>query len=201
MDEQRRIEILSELNKINRPGMNDLIEFIENSDYFTAPASTKFHSSHEGGLSEHSWHVMKGFRRKVAGFKLNVPEDSQTIVGLLHDICKVDFYGKEKKNVKKGTKDNGYGKQVPNWVEEEATVVKDQFPVGHGEKSVIVLQKYIKLTDQEIMMIRWHMAGFEPSENYRTYNNAMNMFPEIVALIAADIESTYLLEKRGSDEE
>ncbi|HYE82661.1 MAG TPA: metal-dependent phosphohydrolase [Clostridia bacterium] len=191
MDEQLRMNILTELNKVDRPGMNDLVEFLESSDYFTAPASTKYHSSHECGLAEHSWHVLKGLRRKVAGFKLDVPEDSQTICGLLHDICKVKTYKKEQKWRKD---DKG------KWESYEVYVTDDQFPAGHGEKSVIILQKYIKLTDQEIMMIRWHMAGFEPSENYKYYNGAMDKYPEIVALIAADIESTYLLEKKGSDE-
>lgn len=191
MNEKLKECIMDELKKVERPGMNELIEFLENSDFFTAPASTKYHSSHECGLAIHSWYVLKGFRRKVAGYELNVPEDSQTICALLHDICKVRTYKKEQKWRKD---DKG------KWEDYEAYVVDDQFPAGHGEKSVIILQKFIKLTDQEIMMIRWHMAGFEPSDNYKYYNGAMDKYPEIVALIAADIESTYLLEKKGSDE-
>lgn len=188
--------IIDLLKSTNRPGIDKVIEYISTTDFFTAPASTRFHSSFEGGLAKHSLWVYLLLEEKNRQHNEVLQKDSVIITALLHDICKVNFYKKEKKNVKKGTKINKWGKEVANWVEEEVWTVDDQQPMGHGEKSLWILSKMIELTDQEAFMIRWHMGGFEPKDNYMSLNNALDKYPEIILLHTSDLEATYMLEGR-----
>ena len=134
--------------------MDKLLNFLETSDFFTAPASTKFHLAYEGGLAEHSWNVYTIFNEKLKTYSLEFGKDSIALCGLLHDICKTNFYVRGKKNVKEDGK----------WIEKEVWMVKDSLPFGHGEKSVYLLQKYIELSDEEALTIRWHM-GFTESQD------------------------------------
>jgi 23S rRNA maturation-related 3'-5' exoribonuclease YhaM len=194
--ETTKERIIELLRSSSRDNMEDLICWLCNTDFFTAPASMKYHNSYEEGLAEHSLAVYYLLKEKNEKFNL-FGEDTCIITGLLHDICKVNFYTKEKKNVKKGTKVNEYGREVANWVEEEVYVVKDMNPLGHGEKSVITIMEFMMLTKLEQAMIRWHMGGFEPKESYLTLNNALDMYPAIAALHTADLEATYLIDKRG----
>ena len=164
------------------------MQYLEKSDFFTAPASTKFHAAFEGGLAEHSWSVYRLFEEKVKTYKLDVPEESVIICGLLHDICKTNVYKKGKKNVKEPT----------GWVEKEVWEYKDSFSYGHGEKSVYMIERHIKLTDLEAMTIRWHMGFSEPKELWRTYDAAREQYPSVIALYIADIESAFLAEIRSA---
>jgi hypothetical protein len=188
--------IINLLESTKRPGIEKVIEYLNNSDFFTAPASTKYHSSFEGGLAEHSLAVRNGLKKKNELFGGILHEDTIDITSLLHDVCKINFYKKEKKNVKKGTKINDWGKEVANWVEEEVYAVADTEPMGHGEKSLWILSKMIDLTDQEAYLIRYHMGFTEPKENYMHLNNALSKYPEIILLHTADLEATYLVERR-----
>ena len=150
-------------------------------------------------MAEHSLYVRYILAHKNQYYQLGIKPESIEITALLHDVCKVDFYKKAVKNVKKGKKDNGFGKQIDNWVEEEVWECDDRFPLGHGEKSVIQVMKFIPLEDIEIAMIRWHMGGYESKDNYRDLNNAVNLYPAIIALHAADLEVSHLV-KGGSSE-
>lgn len=188
--------IISLLRDTNREGIEKVIDFLNASDFFTAPASTKYHSSFEGGLAEHSLAVRDILEVKSEQFGNILSKDTVNITGLLHDVCKINFYKKEKKNVKKGTKINDWGKEVANWVEEEVWVIDDSDPMGHGEKSLWILSKMIDVTDQEAYMIRFHMGFSEPKENYIHLNNALGKYHEIILLHTADLEATYLCEKR-----
>lgn len=180
-----RNTILELLKKVNRAGVEDLITFLMESDFFTAPASTKYHGNHDEGLAAHSLNVFKTFERKVKGYKLIVPEESVIIAGLLHDVCKVNFYAKEQK----------WRKDENNkWESYESFGVKDEFPFGHGEKSVTILQDFIKLTDQEKMLIRWHMGAWEPQESRAKMSEAMDIYPEIVLLQTSDQEVSRLID-------
>jgi hypothetical protein len=190
---QQIIEILLD-TKI--PGINDLIACLEDSDFFTAPASTKYHGSHEGGLAEHSLNVYTSLAAKNDTYNLDLSKETIAITSLLHDVCKINFYKKGFKNVKDGKKIGWGGKEVDNWIEKEVWEVEDQLPFGHGEKSVILIMRFIKLTDLEIAMIRWHMGAFEGKDNY-ALQNAMNKWPEVVALHTADLEATYIIEERN----
>ena len=158
-------EFLMLLKSINREGMDELINFIERSDFFKAPASTRFHGSYEGGLLEHSLNVYKILSEKVKNcpIELNVSQDSIIIMSLLHDICKANFYKVDYRNAKN---DLGVWEKVPYYT------IDDTIPYGHGEKSVMMISEYIKLTVEEKYAIRWHMGFTEPKEMYSTIGQA-----------------------------
>ena len=173
------------LKSTNREGIEELIKFLENSDFFTAPASTKFHGDYEGGLLEHSLKVYDILCEKVKnpGIDLKVSEDTIKIVALLHDICKVNFYKIDYRNAKNAL---GVWEKVPYYT------VEDTIPYGHGEKSVMMLTEYIKLTGEEKYAIRWHMGFSEPKEQYNTLGQAFKKYPLALLLHEADLEATYL---------
>lgn len=185
MSNETRATITELLRSTGREGIEKVIEFLETSDFFTAPASTKYHSCYEGGLAAHSLNVYKIFEHKNRIYKLELPTGTVIICGLLHDICKVNFYKKGSRNVR----ENGV------WVQKEVWEVEDKIPLGHGAKSVIMLQQWIKLSQFETMAILWHMGAWEGKDNSMALGNAMSMMPGIVALQTADMESTYLIER------
>ena len=152
-------EFLGLLKNINREGMDKLIEFIEKSDFFKAPASTRYHGAYEGGLLEHSMKVYEILLNKVKNsvIEINASEETLVIIALLHDICKVNFYKVDYRNAK-----NAFGE----WEKVPYYTVEDTIPYGHGEKSVMMLTEYIKLTVEEKYCIRWHMGFTEPKEIY-----------------------------------
>ena len=172
------------LNSINRDGMNNLINFIEKTDFYTAPASTRSHGSYDGGLLEHSMKVYEILKHKVEHsiMDIEVPEDTLKIVALLHDICKVNYYKVDYRNAKN---EAGVWEKVPYYT------VDDTIPYGHGEKSVMMLTEYIKLTSEEKYCIRWHMGFTEPKEQYTTIGIAFKKYPLALLLHEADLEATY----------
>lgn len=167
--------------------MDQLIDWLEKSDFFTAPASTRFHSNFEGGLAEHSYLVYQLLDMKNVTFNLGLSKETIIITSLLHDICKVNFYEKQIKWRK--DKNN-------KWESYETYGYNDTFPVGHGEKSVIVLQRFIELTDIEVYLIRFHMGAFLDGENLKAYYQATEIEPRIVAMHTSDYEASKFLEKK-----
>lgn len=176
---------------IHRKGADKLLEWLKGTDFFEAPASTRFHSSHEGGLVEHSLNVYERLWQVVAAnaSKFQVTpeqiEESVAICALLHDICKANFYVVEMRNRKD---DNGQWVQVPYYT------VNDQLPYGHGEKSVYIIEHFMRLTQEEAMAIRWHMGGFDDAVKGGSYSagDAFGRYPLAVMLHAADMLATYL---------
>ena len=135
------------------PNMDKLIKFLSSTDFFVAPASTKFHDSKPRGLLEHSMNVYKILKDKVYNYNKIHPENaiscaSVALTALLHDVCKINYYKLEYRNVKD---ERGYWEKKPYYT------VEDTFPYGHGEKSVYLINKYITLTDEQAFAIRWHM--------------------------------------------
>lgn len=177
-------EFLELLKSVNREGMDKLIDFIEKSDFFKAPASTRYHGAYESGLLEHSMKVYELLLDKVKNspIKINVDHESLIIIALLHDICKVNFYKVDYRNAK-----NAFGE----WEKVPYYTVEDTIPYGHGEKSVMMITEYIKLTVEEKYCIRWHMGFTEPKELYGTLGQAFKKFPLALLLHEADLESTY----------
>lgn len=186
----RFIEIYRE--NITRPGADRLLEYLlsENSDFFAAPASTKYHSAYEGGLCQHSINVYECLKeycdrpRVREEYGLNVSDETIAIVGLLHDICKVNIYETSFRNAKN---DQGVWEKVPYYS------FNDNLPYGHGEKSVYIISGFMRLTREEAFAIRWHM-GFSGEENKNTIGKALEMFPLALAVNIADMEATFLLE-------
>lgn len=174
------------LRTTNRDGIEELIRYLqEETDFFTAPASTKYHGAFAGGLLMHSINVCAELRldpnSKV------YPTETLIIVALLHDICKANCYRTEKRNVK----ENG------GWVEKQIYVFEDELPLGHGEKSLYFASKFIKLSDEEAAAIRWHMGAFDCAfrGGDRGLNAAYEKYPLAVLLHMADMRATYLVER------
>ena len=177
-------EFLELLRKVNRDGINELIEFIQKTDFFKAPASTRFHGDHEGGLVEHSIKVYEILKHKVETNiePIKVSEESLIIIALLHDLCKANFYKVDYRNAKNAL---GVWEKVPYYT------VDDTIPYGHGEKSVMMITEYMKLTSEEKYCIRWHMGFTEPKEQYTTLGLAYKKYPLALLTHEADLEATY----------
>lgn len=194
-ENEQRIKSL--LLSTNRPGMEKLVDWIATkTDFFTAPASTKYHLAVKGGLAQHSINVYERLVAKVSSGLVEIRDDSVIIASLLHDLCKTNFYVMEKRNVREGNKTNQYGKEVPNWVEKDVWGIKDSFPVGHGEKSCYFIQCYIRLTTEEYAMIRLHM-GSDRNGYPDPFTETANLFPSVIAMHTSDIEAAYIIENRG----
>ena len=193
-DKERFVSIFRE--KIKREGSEDLLNFLlsESSDFFTAPASTRYHGAEAGGLCRHSLNVYDCLCDQLARprmknlYGIHYSEESIAISALLHDLCKVNFYRVESRNVKK----NGVWQAVPYYT------IDDRLPYGHGEKSVYIISGFMRLTRDEAFAIRYHM-GFSGPEDNGTIGKALEMFPLAFALCVADMEAAYFIE--GKDEE
>ena len=177
---------------IRREGSAALLDYLQNkSDFFTSPASARFHGSYPGGLCDHSvnvYHCLADYlaRPRVQElYGLEYDPESVAIVSLLHDICKVGCYRAGTKNVKNEA--TGQWEKVPTYFFE------DKLPYGHGEKSVYIISGFMRLTREEAMAIRWHM-GFSGTEDARTVGQALQQFPLAFALATADMEASYFLE-------
>lgn len=181
-------KILELLKSVKREGMSELIKYLENSDFFTAPASTRFHGSYEGGLAEHSLNVYTALKKLTQDEDFS--EESLIICSLLHDLCKTYFYTVEMRNKKN---DSGV------WVKEPFYTVKDEMPLGHGEKSCFIISEFIKLTKEELYAIRWHMGGYENKDQYNYLSAAFEKYPLAVYVHMADLMSTYITEAKGGD--
>lgn len=205
MAEKTLIETYEELlRKTGREGIESLIDYIRKSDFYTAPASTRFHSCHEGGLLEHSLNVFNCLREKLdqpvwkdTGLIEGIDDAGIILVALLHDLCKTNFYTVEMKNKKvysdHGKKSDSNGRF--DWETVPGYTVEDKFPYGHGEKSVMMIEQFIKLKPAERYAIRWHMGFTEPKENWNTLGLAIKKYPVVLAVHEADLEATYLLEE------
>lgn len=177
---------------ITREGAAQLLDYLENkSDFFTAPASAKFHGSYAGGLCEHSVNVYDCLRdylerpRTAELYGLEYSPETVAIVALLHDLCKIGCYKPGTRNVKNEA--TGQWDKVPTFFYE------DPLPYGHGEKSVYIISGFMRLTREEAMAIRWHM-GFSGAEDKNLVGKALEQYPLAFALSVADMEATYFLE-------
>ncbi len=180
---------------IKREGAQELLAWLTgtNSDFFTAPASTRYHSAYEGGLLEHSINVYECLRDYLARnkvrdeFGLSYSDETIAIVSLLHDLCKVNVYRVSTRNVKDPV--TGQWKPMPYYE------FDDNLPYGHGEKSVYVISGFMRLTREEAFAIRYHM-GFSNEDDARNVGKAFELFPLALALSIADTEATYFIEAR-----
>jgi len=168
------------LKSTEREGVDDLINFLHESDFYTAPASTKYHGNYFGGLAKHSLNVYNVFSEKMKYLPNRLKEDEIIISSICHDFCKINQYKPNK------LRDGTLSASKPY-------VVEDYFPYGHGEKSVLVTSKYIDLTKKEQMLIRWHMGSFDPA--WEMYGDkVLNYYPEVLAFHHADNEASRYLD-------
>ena len=190
-DRERFIDLYK--THIHREGADKLLEYLDSpaSDFFTAPASTKFHNNVKGGLLQHSLNVYDCLvsyfaserRTKLLGLE-DVSDETLAVVALLHDLCKVNVYKESTRNQKDAS---GVWRQVPYYE------FKDELPYGHGEKSVYIITGFMRLSREEAFAIRYHM-GFSNEDDARNVGAAFEMFPLALAVSIADTEATYYLE-------
>ena len=203
--------------KVNRPGIEQLLEHIrKNTDFYSAPASTKFHLSCDGGLLQHSLNVYDCLVQKKnnplwKNILEEIPEESLILMALLHDVCKVNTYVKGTRNQKTydpekvaaadswSVKTDSLGNFI--WETVLAYEFKDTIPLGHGEKSVILLNSFIKLTKYEVFAIRWHMGFSEDKSQYNALGDAMEKYPIVLALYEADLEASKVMEDVDGNKE
>ena len=180
-------------DNITREGADRLLAYLcsEGCDFFTAPASSRYHSAHEGGLCEHSLNVYECLvdymeRHRVKDlYGISYSAESIAIAALLHDLCKVNFYKTSFRNVKD---ENGRWQSVPYYT------IEDSLPYGHGEKSVYIATGYMRLTRDEAFAIRYHMGFSEDANNANNVAKSFEMVPLAFALSVADQEATYFME-------
>lgn len=181
---ERFIQICQQ--EIHRDGINELLEYLERSDFFIAPASTKFHGAYAGGLCEHSLNVYDELVRLVDVYHpKNLNSESVAIVALFHDLCKVNLYGSEKRNRK-----NDAGQ----WESYDCYTRAEKFCFGgHGSKSVFIAQNYIKLTAEEAVAINCHMSCWDGNKDV---GKAFEQFPLAWLVHVADEAATFIVESR-----
>lgn len=197
--ENLKQQFQEKLLSTKRDGMENVIKHLERLGFFTAPASTKFHLSVKGGLMEHSWNVCNTalmLREQMIQMKPELadklPEESVVIASLLHDVCKSNIY---KDAILNRKNDQGYWEKVPGY-----EVDYSSLPLGHGEKSVIMLLTLgLKLTKDEMLAIRWHMTAwelaFQSPEQKSNLQKAREIAPLCAIIQAADGLSSALLEE------
>lgn len=174
---------------IKREGADKLLEWLSSCDFFTAPASAKYHMAVEGGLCKHSTNVYLRLKRNIEAeygehYGEKVSDESIAICGLLHDVCKAEYYSVEMRNVKV----NGVWEQQPYYA------VKEKLPYGHGEKSVYIISGFMRLSRAEAFAINWHMGGFDDRarSNSRLVGEAYQKFPLALMLHLSDMQAAYL---------
>ena len=176
---------------IHREGADRLLEWLQTTDFFTAPASTRYHCACPSGLVQHSVNVYEVMMEKHFDPETDSAE-SFALCALLHDVCKAQFYKISTRNVK--NEKTGQWEKVPYYT------IEDAFPYGHGEKSVFLIERFVRLKPAEATAIRWHMAGFDDAARGGNFSIsvAYDKYPIAVKLHLADLEATYLREKETS---
>ena len=224
--------ILSKIEKnIKRPGISKLVFWLENdTDYFTAPASTRFHLAEEEGLSIHSDNVYGQYYHMIEGYSWsNLPNaENIAIEGFFHDLCKVNVYKKNDEEataaqvnylkrlcsqhkkgevlllLNSGKVNKTYCSCLIDWLKNRSTEPQPEqitfynyedgyLPVGHGEKSIIYLQRFIELEPREIMAIRWHMGPWEELSvnEWKAMNEAQSLISDVQLLHIADLQAGF----------
>lgn len=177
--------------KVSREGSDKFLAWLATTDFFTAPASTRYHCACEFGLVMHSINVYKVMRERY--FEEGDSEETFALCGLLHDVCKAQFYKVSTRNVK--------NEETGVWEKKPYYSIEDAFPYGHGEKSVFLIERFIRLKPAEAVAIRWHMGSFDDAAKGGSFavSNAYDRYPLAVKLHLADLEATYLREHGTSE--
>ena len=197
-----KVDFLSIYENIRRPGADKLLAWLKSTDFFTAPAGAKHHGAHAGGLVEHSVNVYRRLwqivlvetdRAMPAPDLEESMEETVAILALLHDVCKVGVY-----HLEPGRWRNP---ETGKWEDRQEYKFRDPFPLGHGEKSLFLITKYMALTEEEALAIRWHMGAYDAAarSDLRDLSAAMAMTPWVWRLQEADMCATYIDEREAAD--
>lgn len=158
----------------------DMLDWLVNKGFFVVPASTKYHGAHEGGLYQHSASVMKFLVQLTKDNGLHWQDErSPYIVGMFHDLCKIDQY-----------KATDYTVVPKNPILYQYNT--DALLKGHGEKSVMLLSQFYRLTEEEICCIRYHMGAFTPKEEWNDYTGAIHAYPNVLWTHHADMLASHV---------
>lgn len=211
MNHEENIKRFEELfSGIKRSGAERVLNYIRQSDFYTAPASTKYHLSINGGLLQHSLDVydaLQAEKKNPIWEKAleKVSEETILIVSLLHDLCKTYYYAEGTKNQKtydpevvaaadrKSVKKDSMGEFV--WETVPCYTVENKYPLGHGSRSVIFIMKMMPLTMEETTAIYWHMGAYCDQGQWNELREAYKKYPLALALHHADMVATYLMEE------
>lgn len=196
-----KADFLTIYKDIRRPGADKLLAWLETTDFFTAPAGAKHHGAHAGGLVVHSLNVWNRLREITLRDTIDgkaildlTPETNETvaILALLHDVCKVGVYHTETK--RRRNPDTG------TWEDYQAYTFRDPFPLGHGEKSLYLITKYMALTEEEALAIRWHMGAFDDAVKggSRALDAAMDVTPWVWRLHEAYMCAARIDERKAA---
>lgn len=196
-----KADFLTIYKDIRRSGADKLLAWLESTDFFTAPAGAKHHGAHAGGLVVHSLNVWNRLREITLRDTINgkaildlAPETNETvaILALLHDVCKVGVYHTETK--RRRNPDTG------TWEDYQAYTFRDPLPLGHGEKSLYLITKYMALTEEEALAIRWHMGAFDDAVKggSRALDAAMDVSPWVWRLHEADMCAARIDERKAA---
>lgn len=182
MNRQKFIEAYNRY--ITRSGAQRLLECLTASDFFEAPASTRFHGNYAGGLCDHSVHVWEQLTRLLKAYpEIKTTSETAAVVSLLHDVCKIGCYKTEMRN----TKQNNVWVQIPFYT------FKEDFPYGgHGAKSVFIIERFLRLTEEEAVAINCHMGFSDRAPGDYSLGNAYERYPLAWLLHVADEAATYL---------
>lgn len=176
---------------IKREGSDKMLEYLQSTDFFTAPASSKFHNAYEGGLCNHSINVyyrLKNLINNEDSLYNKYSDETIAIIGLLHDVCKINFYKKDYRKVNEGGV----------WLTKSIYKIDEVLPYGHGEKSVYIISKFMKLSDIEALAINWHMGPYDnrvKAQNTTAIEAAYKIDDIIFLTYIADSLATYIDEK------
>lgn len=171
---------------IHRDGINDLLAWLEKSDFFDAPASTRFHGNYPGGLLDHSLHVYDEMKKLLSVYpEITSSEETICIITLFHDLCKAGMYVSEKRNRKN---------EAGQWESYDAYTIKEKFRYGgHGSKSVFIVQNFLKLKAEEAVAINCHMSSWDGNKDV---GGAFEQYPLAWLLHVADESATFMIESK-----
>lgn len=179
---------------VKRAGSDKMLDYLANSDFFTAPASGRFHLCEPGGLCQHSINVYHRLQKLLQSeygddYTSVYSQETIAIVSLLHDVCKVNYYVTDWRNVK----------EEGGWVKKPYYKVEEKFPFGHGEKSVFIVNQYMRLTPEEAMAINWHMGSFDDRVKGGSYalSDAYSKYKIALFMHLADMSASYIDEERA----
>jgi hypothetical protein len=172
---------------VNRRGVDRLLEWLEGTDFYEAPCSTRYHLATKGGLCLHSLNVYDCVCKLREIVDVDVSEESLVVVALAHDLCKAGFY---KESFRWHKNEDNKWEQVPVYI------VEDKYPLGHGEKSLDIASTFIPLSKNERLAIRWHMGGWTEGDwgTSQAMGRAADMTPLVTLLQMADMMASSIVE-------
>lgn len=182
MNQKNRIELFKQI--MNKVHINeDFLQWLIDEGFFTAPASTKYHGAYKGGLFDHSFAVTETLveMTEKLGIEWEYPR-SPYIVGMFHDLCKIDQY--EKVVDVEGV--SCFGMDEVKGEEYHFEYSSDSLFPGHGDKSVMKLAAWMQLTEEEILCIRYHMGAYE-KDTWDYYDRAIRKYETVLWTHHADM--------------